>query len=83
MHPSLAVLPGGLVVLSGGRPGLYAWINRDGSGKDWQRIELHSHHDACVPAEPTAKGKLTTAYTEVVALDDSHVLCIYDRIPSG
>jgi hypothetical protein len=83
VQPSLAVLPGGPVVLSGGRPGLYAWFNRDGGAKEWQRLAVHPHHDACVPGEPTAGGKLTTAYTEVVPLDDTRLLCIYDRIPHG
>jgi hypothetical protein len=83
VQPSLAVLKDGPVVLSGGRPGLYLWFNRDGDGKGWQRVDLLAHHNACRPAEPVPDPGKTSAYTEVVALDDTHLLCIYDRIPSG
>jgi len=77
------------VVLSGGRPGLFLWINSDGSGLTWKRLDLLAHHNACVPKEPikTVKtletGEMTTGYTEVAVLDDTHLLVIYDRVPHG
>ncbi len=83
VQPSLAVLKDGTVCLSGGRPGLFLWVNLDGSGKQWQKVDLQSHHNACRPQETIAKANNTSAYTEVVALDDKHLLCIYDRIPRG
>ncbi len=86
VQPSLAVLKNGPVVLSGGRPGVYVWFNADGSGKDWQRVDLLANHNACRPKDPVtnpAAGGNTSSYTEVVALDDTHLLCIYDRIPFG
>jgi hypothetical protein len=83
VQPSLAVLKDGLVVLSGGRPNLYAWFDPDGDGKDWQRLPIHEHHNARRPQEPIDKPGHTSAYTEVVALDDTHLLYIYDRIPHG
>jgi hypothetical protein len=83
VQPSLAVLKDGPVVLSGGRPGLYLWFNRAGDGKGWQRVDLLAHHNACRPAEPIKDPGKTSAYTEVMALDEAHLLCIYDRIPSG
>jgi hypothetical protein len=94
VSPSLAVVKDGAVVLSGGRPGLYAWFNADGRGKDWQSVDLMAHHDAFASKDPmyekwdkNAARPLqtlrTSAYTEIVTLDDTHVLCIYDRIPNG
>jgi len=104
VQPSLAVMKKGTVVLSGGRPGLYAWFNADGTGRDWQRVDMMAHHDAFAPKDPmkevldkeqAIKQKVktefcrecasfrTSAYTEVVKLDDTHALYIYDRIPYG
>ncbi len=83
VQPSLAVLKDGTVVLSGGRPGLYLWINRAGDGKTWQRIDVQGHHNTCQPKEPIQKTDHTSSYTEVVAVDDSQLLYIYDRIPNG
>jgi hypothetical protein len=81
VQPGLAVMPDGTVVLSGGRPGIYAWINLAGDGQTWQRVELHGHHDRCHPQEKIEGGKFTSAYTEIVALDAKSLLVIYDRIP--
>lgn len=62
----------------------YAWFNNDGSGKDWQRIDLLAHHNSCQEKDiipNPASG--TSAYTELLRPDDSHVLCIYDRLARG
>jgi hypothetical protein len=83
VQPSLAVLQDGTVVLSGGRPGLYAWFNLDGSGQDWQRVDIRAHHNACHPKEPITRDDHSSSYTEVVAVGDKELLFIYDRIPSG
>jgi hypothetical protein len=83
VQPSLAVLQDGTVVLSGGRPGLYAWFNIDGRGKDWQRIDIRAHHNACRPKEPINRDEHSSSYTEVVAVGDKEFLYIYDRIPCG
>jgi len=50
VQPSLAVLPGGLVALSGGRPGIYVWFNTDGTGRNWQAVDIVAAHNACRPA---------------------------------
>ena len=81
VQPSLAVLKDGTVVLSGGRPGLFLWVDLQGKAKSWQRIDLLAHHNACVPKEAIREAKNTSAYTEVVALDERTVAVIYDRIP--
>ena len=82
VQPSLAVMKDGMLILSGGRPGIFLWFNADGLGKDWQRIDLMAHHNACRPEEAITAAQ-TSAYTEVVSLDDTQSLCIYDRIPNG
>lgn len=86
VQPSLAVMPDGVIVLSGGRPGVNVWFNVDGAGKDWQPLHLPGHHNACHPEEPINNptgGGDSSAYTEVVALDDTNLLYMYDRIPHG
>jgi hypothetical protein len=49
VEPSLAVLQGGIVALSGGRSGIYVWFNVDGSGRDWQPVDIVSAHNAASP----------------------------------
>jgi hypothetical protein len=46
-------------------------------------VDLQTHHNKCVAREPIDRPDRTSAYTEVVALDDKHALVIYDRIPHG
>jgi hypothetical protein len=83
VQPSLAVMRDGTVALSGGRPWLYAWFNLDGTGKDWQRVDIQASHNVCHPREKIVHQENTSSYTEIVALDDRHLLYIYDRIPKG
>ncbi len=88
VQPCLAVLKDGTIVLSGGRPGLFAWINTDGTGMDWQRVDLRANHNAAYPKDAIAKittdgHSNTTAYTRIVATADNQLLCIYDRVPHG
>ena len=50
VEPSLAVLKGGKVLaLSGGRSGIFVWLNADGQGKDWQAIDIVAAHNAARP----------------------------------
>jgi hypothetical protein len=67
---------------------LYLWLNAAGDSLAWERIDILAHHNACCPAEPIEytedlRRQRTTAYTEVVAVDDTHLLYMYDRIPNG
>ncbi len=82
VQPSLAVMPEGSLVLTGGRPGIFAWINQDGTGRDWVQVDLQSHHNAQQISEQITPGR-TTSYTEVEPLDDHSVIVMYDRIPFG
>jgi hypothetical protein len=91
VDPRVAVMGDGTVVLSGGRPGVGLWFNADGTGKDWRIIDLVEHHNAFHPNEPLKRfwpngspmyfAGTSTGYTEVAAVDDSYLLCVYDRTP--
>ena len=89
VQPSLAQLPDGTLALSGGRPGLHLWLNTDGSAQRWQGIDMLAHHNACHPNETIAPSpehnhqQQTSAYTEVIAVDDHHFLYLYDRLANG
>lgn len=83
VQPSLAVLPDGMVALSGGRPGLFLWLNADGRAATWHKIDVLANHNAHRPDEAIKGPGNTSSYTEVIPLDASHLLYIYDRIPSG
>ncbi len=88
VQPSLAVMSSGAVALSGGRPGLYLWLNASGDGQDWRQIDILAHHNSCQPQEQILYSEdlsrqQTTAYTEVVAVDERTLLYIYDRVPNG
>lgn len=82
VQPSLARLGGGMLALSGGRPGLFLWLNADGDGKTWQSIDMMAHHNACHSGEFITPNT-TTAYTEIVALDEHTLLYMYDRVPNS
>ena len=72
VEPSLAVLKDGTVLLSGGRPGLKLWINRDGTGRDWQEVDIVKYRYKFVDNGDA------TGYTELAVVDESHLLYVYD-----
>jgi hypothetical protein len=81
VQPGLVVLPDGVTLLSGGRPGLHLWINLDGSATAWQGVDMQAHHNACRPADGFGAAWQTSGYTEIVALDAQTLLFVYDRNP--
>ena len=81
VQPSLDVLPNGSLALSGGRPGIYLWLNRDGKGLTWDKFDVVANHNEFVPDEKITDAGKSSSYTEVVLLDENHLLLIYDRIP--
>lgn len=83
VQPSLVVLPTGTVALSGGRPGLYLWWNNGDLDGQWHFLDLQSHHNTCHPEEPILTPVNTSSYTEVLALNESQLLVVYDRLPWG
>lgn len=72
VEPSLAVLNDGTVLMSGGRRGLKLWLNADGTGQDWQEIDVVKYRYKFIDNGDA------TGYTELVILDDSHLLYVYD-----
>jgi hypothetical protein len=83
VQPSLVTMRRGLVALSGGRPGLFLWLNPDGTGTTWHKFDVLANHNAYRPEETIKTSGNTSSYTEVVAMDDTQLLYIYDRIPFG
>ena len=83
VQPSITMMKDGALVMTGGRPGIFAWINRAGDGKDWMQVDLQSHHNESHPQEAIQRPDQTTSYTEVAALGDRSVLVIYDRLPNA
>ncbi|MFA6568659.1 MAG: sialidase family protein [Victivallales bacterium] len=79
VEPSLQVMPSGIIALSGGRPGIYVWLNTDGSGTSWQAVDVLTHHNACRSRTEDQISK-TTSYTELMPLDERRLLLIYDRL---
>ncbi|MGH7137295.1 MAG: sialidase family protein, partial [Pirellulales bacterium] len=76
VEPNLAVLKDGAVLLAGGRPGAKLWLNQDGTGKDWQEVDMIKHRYK-YQSESTKNGD-TTGYNKIALLDDTHLLYVYD-----
>jgi len=90
VQPSLTVLDDGMVVLTGGRPGVFAWLNADGTGRGWHRIDVAANHSTIRPDDSICDTPLgekpdrnTSSYTEVVSMGNGHLLVVYDRLPRG
>lgn len=85
VQPSTVRMVDGTVALSGGRPGIFLWLNPDKRGEKWEKIDLRANHNATRPdvAFAAELWSGTTAYTEVVALDENTLMVIYDRAPHG
>lgn len=84
VQPGLTILDDGTLALSGGRTGIFLWLNADGSGKSWEQIDLVANHNQfCSEQMAPQEWGGTSAYTEVVTLDGSNVLVAYDRVPNG
>jgi hypothetical protein len=83
VQPSLAVMKDGAIALSGGRPGIFCWLNLAGDAKSWQKVDLQTHHNEFQKEQILGNRPNTSAYTEVVALDENNLLVIYDRVPNG
>ena len=55
--PKILQLPGGQVMLAGGRPGIMVWIGGRKQGTEWQAVNIASQHNAGLPpAELSTKG---------------------------
>ncbi|NBR08421.1 MAG: exo-alpha-sialidase [Opitutaceae bacterium] len=101
VQPSLAVMPDGVIALSGGRPGIFVWFNSSAGLGEWQSIDIQAQHNAAHPndsinlipaamrhaksAELIKQGLsgFTSSYSELIRLDERHLLMIYDRAGLG
>jgi len=91
--PNLLRLPGGVIVLSFGRPGAHLLFARDGRGRAWERpttLVSESFEGTGVRAgkhglrvDPAAKGKRkqtrTSGYTSLLAVGRDSFLVAYDQ----
>jgi hypothetical protein len=90
VEPQLVRLANGVILLSGGRPGLFLWACTDGEGKTWQRVSLGTHHNRHLQdasqhysdafCEGGGGPALSTSYTGMVAIGSDEVLVCYDRL---
>ena len=95
VEPQLVCLENGMLLLSGGRPGLMLWVCTDGEGEKWQMLSLAQHHNAacsdpilhfeanCVAAAHVGTPSYTTSYTGMKAVGPDEVLICYDRLGNG
>lgn len=94
VEPQLRRLENGLLLLSGGRPGICLWVCADGEGKQWERLDLAAHHNALLPdpgmgySEAFCLGAhfepyQSTAYTSMATIGPEEVLLCYDRLANG
>jgi hypothetical protein len=87
VDPRVEMMADGTLALAGGRPGLDLWLNFDGTGMNWDPIDIRTIHNAEVPNEQITldykANATTTSYMKVQPLDDSHLLLMYDRVPCG
>jgi hypothetical protein len=94
VEPRLTRLANGVILLSGGRPGLYVWICTDGLGNRWQRFNLAEHHNKSIRDsllrydEQFCKGgkpqpDQSTSYTDIASVGSNEVIVCYDRLANG
>jgi hypothetical protein len=76
MDPRGLQLPGGVTVLSAGRPKIELFLARHDS-LDFQPVGLTEHHNAFLPR------LRTTGHTDVIALSPRSLLVVYDSIPDS
>lgn len=71
-YPRTVTLKDGMVALSIGRPGLDLWLNSNGTGKDWQAVDILEHHNAFQPKEHIPRWDSKGGHQNGGALDGNH-----------
>lgn len=92
VKPQLVRLEDGTILLSGGRPGIYLWVCRDGMGRRWKRFDLAAHHDrnssapdrfAAFPPGGDESPAASTCYTSMRRTGPQEILIAYERLGNG
>lgn len=95
VEPQLVRLDNGLILLSGGRSGLFLWVCADGEGQQWEPFNLAEHHNAQVSdpalhyiegfckAVENVESAQSTSYTGMRVVGPDEVLLCYDRLANG
>ena len=95
VEPGLLRLENGVILLSGGREGLFLWVCADGAGGRWERLNLAEHHNASIrdaslhysdafcKAAERVKPDQSTSYTGIRAIGPDEALVCYDRLANG
>lgn len=52
VFPQIRRLRSGALVLTGGRAGLFLWVNADGTARSWTRVNLAAAHNRLLAAQP-------------------------------
>lgn len=89
VRPQLLALENGDLLLSGGRPGIYLWLRKNGR---WQQWDIAAHHNRHVPPADTfpvlppastENPDASSCYTSMRWLDPHTALLAYDRLSNG
>lgn len=80
IQPNLARLNHGLLALSSGLPGLGLSFDQDGTGVNWDTIDILALHNAAQPGNAIGSSSF---HTGLVAVDGSHVVMTYDQSATG
>ena len=95
VQPRLTSIGDHLLLLSGGRPGLFLWVCADGLGQNWHRISLAAHHneffddpefhyeEGVCSGENQPTPTQTTSYTGLSAIGPDEAVLCYDRLANG
>jgi len=94
VKPQVLRLDNGLLLLSGGREGLFLWLCCDGEGRDWERLDLGQHHNDHLPpalhfppeflgGRARTEPAVSTSYTSLLPLGPDEALLSYDRLANG
>lgn len=95
VEPILLSLENGLILLAGGRWGIFLWVCTDGAGESWQPVNLAAHHNQCLAdpslryGEETVRAEVeppvhqTTSYNSLAAVGPDEALICYDWLARG
>jgi len=87
-RPELLTLANGVVLLSGGRPGLGLWVSSDGDARSWKGYDIPSEHNKLVSTREQGCGgpqgcRFCRGFCNVVSAAKSYhcTLCVYACAP--